>query len=96
MANMADIMKLLQLHKPRLSEKYGLSVLAIFGSYSRGQQHEKSDIDILVDFNRPIGVEFIDLADELEFILKNKVDLVSKRGIKPQYLKHIEHELNYV
>ena len=70
--------------------------MAIFGSYVKEQQNENSDIDILVDFNKPIGIEFIDLANELEVILQNKVDLVSKNGIKPQYLKYIEPDLTYV
>ena len=77
-------------------EKYGLSILAVFGSYGRGQQNHNSDVDILVDFKKPIGVEFIDLADELENILKLKVDLVSKNGLKPQYFETIEKDLNYV
>lgn len=70
--------------------------MAIFGSYGRGQQTESSDVDILVDFQRPIGIEFIDLANEIEKLLKIKVDLVSKNGVKSQYLKHIEQDLNYV
>lgn len=53
-------------------------------------------MDILVEFNRPIGLEFIDLAEELEQILQIKVDLVSKKGIKKKYLKSIETELAYV
>ena len=79
-----------------LIEKYGLSILAVFGSYGRGQQNQNSDVDILVDFKKPIGVEFIDLADELENMLKLKVDLASKNGLKPQYFETIEKDLNYV
>lgn len=84
------------MHKARLFEKYGLNTMAVFGSYSRGQQNENSDIDILVDFNKPVGVEFIDLANELETLLKTKVDLVSKKGVRPQYYKKIEEDLSYV
>ena len=93
---MLDIKHTLLAHKQRLSSKYGLSNLAIFGSYARNQQTEESDLDILVEFNRPIGLEFIDLADELEHILKLKVDLVSKKGLKERHLKSIEKELEYV
>lgn len=96
MASLNDIKDILKNNKQRLAHKYGLSLMAIFGSYGRGQQTEKSDIDILVDFNKPIGIEFIDLANELEKLLKTKVDLVSKNGVKPYYLKQIEQELNYV
>jgi hypothetical protein len=96
MRSLNDIKDILKRNKLRLTEKYGLSLIAIFGSYGRGQQTEKSDIDILVDFNGPIGIEFIDLANELEKLLKAKVDLVSKNGVRPQYLKQIEQDLNYV
>jgi predicted nucleotidyltransferase len=96
MRSLAEIKEILIQNKLRLTEKYGISFMAIFGSYGRGQQTENSDIDILVDFKRPIGIEFIDLANELEKLLKTKVDLVSKNGVRPQYLKAIENDLNYV
>ncbi len=96
MRSLTEIKETLNSNRLRLTEKYGLSFMAIFGSYGRGQQTESSDIDILVDFQKPIGVEFIDLANELERILKAKVDLVSKNGIKPQYFKEIEQDLSYV
>jgi hypothetical protein len=96
MATLSDIKETLKSHKTRLSAKYGLNNIAIFGSYGRGQQTDDSDVDILVDFRHPIGVEFIDLADELEKLLRVKVDLVSKNGVKPDYYKQIETELNYV
>jgi predicted nucleotidyltransferase len=96
MGNLNSIKETLEKHKNRLIDKYGLSQLAIFGSYARSQQRENSDVDILVDFNKPIGLEFIDLAEELEQILSCKVDLVSKKGIKEKYFKSIEKELEYV
>jgi predicted nucleotidyltransferase len=96
MESLNSIKEILIKHKHRLSDKYGLSRLAIFGSYARNEQHEHSDVDILVDFSKPIGIEFIDLAEELEQMLHIKVDLVSRRGIKEQYLRAIEKELEYV
>lgn len=96
MTNLSDIKSILKSNKQRLTDKYGLSFMAIFGSYGRGQQTESSDVDILVDFQRPIGIEFIDLANELENLLKIKVDLVSKNGVKPKYLEDIEQDLSYV
>lgn len=93
MRSLNDIKETLKTNKLRLTEKYGLSLIAIFGSYGREQQTETSDIDILVDFKKPIGIEFIDLANELEKLLKAKVDLVSKNGVRPQYLKQIEQDL---
>jgi hypothetical protein len=96
MTSLVDIKKILLANKERLTKKYGLSLIAVFGSYQRGQQVENSDVDILVDFKQPIGIEFVDLADELEQILKLKVDLVSRRGVKEAYFKSIESELEYV
>jgi uncharacterized protein len=96
MLNLKTVKDTLLAHKQRLSIKYGLSKLAIFGSYARNQQTDDSDLDILVEFDRPIGSEFIDLADELEQLLRVKIDLVSKKGIKEKYLKSIEKELDYV
>ena len=96
MATLEDIKNILKKNKEKLSIKYGLSSIAVFGSYSREQQQEESDVDILVDFNKPIGIEFIDLANELERLLNQKVDLVSKGGIKPSYMKQIEQDLSYV
>ncbi len=82
--------------KPGLTSKYHVSSIGLFGSVVRNDFTNESDIDIVVEFSEPIGVEFIDLANEIELILKRKVDLVSKAGIKPGYLKAIESEIVYV
>ncbi len=70
--------------------------MAIFGSYSRNENRNDSDLDILVEFNDKIGIRFIDLADEIENIVGVKVDLVSKDGIKEKYFKAIDPDLIYV
>ena len=70
--------------------------MAIFGSYSREENTEDSDLDILVEFNDRIGIRFVDLADEIEEIVGLKVDLVSRNGIKDRYLKAIDPDLIYV
>ncbi|MCC6219660.1 MAG: nucleotidyltransferase domain-containing protein [Deltaproteobacteria bacterium] len=59
-------------------------------------QRPNSDIDILVEFNRPIGMEIVDLVLELEKLLGGSVDLVSKKALKPELLKAIEQQINYV
>jgi predicted nucleotidyltransferase len=50
----------------------------------------------MVEFDKPIGLAFVDLAEDIEQLLKIKVDLVSRRAIKPRMLKSIEQELIYV
>jgi len=96
MNHLLSIKKQLELIKPSLMSRYYVSELGLFGSVVRNDFSGESDIDILVDFSQPIGIEFIDLAEELETRLKRKVDLVSKKGIKPQYLKTIQADLIYV
>jgi predicted nucleotidyltransferase len=96
MNNLLSIQKQLEAIKPSLMSKYHVSELGLFGSVVRDDFSSESDIDIIVDFSRPIGIEFIDLANELEAQLKRKVDLVSKKGIKPQYFKAIQSDVIYV
>lgn len=96
MRNLKEIEHILLEHKTRLFEKYPIKSLAIFGSFSRGDFHKESDLDILVEFNASVGIEFIDLAEELEDLLGIRVDLVSKVGVKPPYLESLSKELVYV
>ena len=97
MADKQTILAILKKVKPSLEKKYGVKDLALFGSYSRNTAVPgKSDVDVLVDFSKPIGITFIDLADELEQLLQLKVDLVSRGGIKPKYFSVIEPDLIYV
>lgn len=70
--------------------------IGLFGSIVRDDfSPGKSDIDIIVDFSKPIGIEFADLADYLEFQIKRKVDLVSRNGVKKNFYKEIEREIVY-
>lgn len=96
MSTKDDILLKLRKTKSNLVAKYPIAALALFGSYSRGDQSENSDVDILVELNGKIGSQFIDLAEELESALGEKVDLISKNGIKPRYLNSIEEDLIYV
>ena len=96
MRTLQEIKNTLSSHKSKLFHDYPIKSMAIFGSYSRREQNDSSDLDILVEFSDKIGVRFIDLAEELENIIGFKVDLVSKKGIKEKYLKLIDSELIYV
>ncbi len=96
MKSLADIITLLQKQKEDLASRYPIASLAVFGSFARNENVEGSDVDILVEFSDSIGIKFIDLAEELEDILKLKVDLVSRKGIKQKYFEHIQSEMIYV
>lgn len=81
---------------PELISKYHVNSFGLFGSVVRNDFKDNSDTDIVVDFSQPMGVDFIDIANRLESLLKRKVDLVSKAGIKPAYFRHIEPQIVYV
>jgi len=93
---LSTIQEKLRQVKQQLADKYHVNSIGLFGSIVRTDFKPESDIDIMVDFSQPIGIEFIDLADELEKLLDRKVDLVSKAGIRPQYYKAIESDIRYV
>ena len=82
--------------KPELLRKYPIATIGLFGSIVRDDFTPSSDIDIIVDFNGKIGIEFITLADELEEKLNRKVDLVSRKGVKQKYLDVIDPQIIYV
>lgn len=96
MVNKQTILTTLTTAKPSLEKKYGVKELALFGSYCRNTIIAgKSDVEVMVAFYQPMGRAFVDLADELEHLLKMKVDLVSRNGIKPKYFTVIEPDLIY-
>lgn len=70
--------------------------MALFGSYSRGDQQPNSDVDILVEVDPSIGLEFVTLAERIEKLLGVSVDLVSSRAVNSRAMKYIEPELIYV
>lgn len=96
MKNMMEIKALLALNKDELTRKYSIKEMGIFGSYAYGLATETSDIDILVEFEKPIGLDFVTLADELEALLGVKVDLVSSNAIKPNMILSVKEHLIYV
>lgn len=91
-----EIKTILYSHKKQLSD-LGTRHLAIFGSASRDEAKESSDIDILVDFDAKKGIfVFADLKFFLEDILGTDVDLVSKRALHPALKKRILHEAKQI
>jgi predicted nucleotidyltransferase len=78
---------------PTLRREFPLHGLALFGSVVRGEASTRSDIDILADVEPSIGLNFVTLADRLEELTGYRVDLVSRRAIKPLLWKQIESEL---
>lgn len=96
MLNRNELENKLKNLKPLLSEKYSVVRIGYFGSYSRNEQTENSDIDILVEFGKPIGWDFFDLQEMLESELKLKVDLVSNKALKEQLKEIILQQVRYI
>ena len=96
MKSIKEIKKLLQQNKTDLINRYNLKSIALFGSITRNEATNKSDVDILVEFDKPIGLDFVLLADELETILGVKVDLVTTNALKPKMFEYIKQDLQYV
>ncbi len=92
-----EIIRILKKHEKKLKEKYGVKTIGIFGSYVRGEQRRDSDLDILVEFERPVDFfEFLELEEYLSNILGVKVDLVLKRALKPRIAENVLKEVVYV
>jgi len=91
-----NILQILRQHKPELQRKYPLGRMGVFGSYARGEATEKSDIDIAIEINGPMGLSFVAMADEIEALFGIKTDVVPKRSIKPKYLAGVEKDIIYV
>ena len=96
MLTLRQILDLLRDHRASLSERYGIRTIAVFGSYVRQEQTPESDVDVIVEFDRPLGLAFVDLADELEGILGTRVDLVSRGAINQKVYEFISPDLRYV
>jgi len=89
-----EIKTILTEHKEELRQKYRVKEIGIFGSFVKGRQRKRSDIDILVEFDEPVTLfEFIDLEEFLGKILETRVDLVSKGALKPRIGENILKEV---
>jgi predicted nucleotidyltransferase len=89
----------LELLKPVLKKRFQVETIGIFGSYTRGKQKNKSDIDILVTFTEPNNIDLIDFIALNQFLtrkLKTKVDLVEKGSLKHRIKDKILQETIYV
>ena len=91
--NRSEVLGVLRTHKPTLEQRFGVTKLALFGSFARDQATEMSDIDILVHFDGPatsrtyFGVQFY-----IEDLLERHVDLVTNKALRAEFRQFVEHE----
>jgi len=97
MNSVDHMMRIIAEHREQLRSEFGVIGIGIFGSVIRGNQGAGSDIDILVEFEKPIGfVRFMRLEKRLADLLGMPVDLVTKKALKPHIGKRILQEIRYV
>jgi len=96
MVSRIEIESRLKQLKPELAEKFYVSRIGYFGSYSKGEQTESSDLDILVEFSQPIGWKFFTLERFLEQTFGLKVDLVTVNALKEHIKGGIIEQVRYI
>jgi len=94
------IIKVLRESRTYLASEYGVKRIGVFGSYAKGMSTETSDVDIVVEFDRPIGFRFGELAEYLESVLGKSVDVLTPAGIQgiriERIARNIEESIVYV
>ena len=97
MKTLKEIEKILKENKATLAERFKVKEIGIFGSYVRGEQKEKSDVDILVSFYEPISLlKLVSLENFLTDLTGVKVDIVPKEDIRPELKERILGEVIYL
>jgi uncharacterized protein len=97
MKTLDEIKEILTKHKEEVQQEYKVSELGIFGSFVRGEQKKRSDIDILVEYSElPDLLKLIELENRLQKLLKRKVDLIEKSGIRTELRERILEEVVYI
>lgn len=92
-----EIKDILNKHREELRQRYDITEMGIFGSYVRGEQKKRSDVDILVEIGKPVSLlTFVGIENYLAKILKTKVDLIPKDSIRPELKERILKEVVYL
>ena len=87
------VMALLREKYPYLVAEYGVKRVGVFGSYAKGLPDETSDVDIIVEFEHPIGFKFIELVEYLEHLLGKKVDVLTPAGLQGIRVAHVAQDI---
>jgi hypothetical protein len=89
----SEVISILKSHRKELEEHFNVSSLSLFGSVARDEASADSDVDLLVEFSRPVGLfQFIELQQRLEELLDCKVDLGTARSLKPRIKDQVLQE----
>lgn len=87
------VAELLREKYPYLVSEYGVKRIGLFGSYAKGTPSETSDVDVVVEFARPIGLRFVEFAEYLESLLGKRVDVLTLAGVQGIRIARIAEEI---
>ncbi|MGD0485721.1 MAG: nucleotidyltransferase family protein [Syntrophorhabdales bacterium] len=96
MKSREEVLEILAAVKPELQKEFKVRRIGLFGSYARMEQRPDSDVDVLVEVDPSIGLEFVTLAERIEKRVGLRTEVVSSRAIKPRHRKLIKREVIYV
>ncbi len=94
--NKDDVLVTLKSLKPILYKQFSVKKIGIFGSFADKTNTDDSDIDIIIELEKPIGWKYFSLEVYLEAIFGRKIDLVTKKSLKQQIKNNILDQVNYV
>ncbi len=87
------IIEILKKELPYLKNNFNLKKIGLFGSFAKDTAKENSDVDIIVEFEKPIGLKFFTFAEYIETLLNRKTDILTLEGIKSIRLKKVIEDI---
>jgi len=97
MLKQQDILNYLTAHKKEFQEKYNIEKIGLFGSYARGEAHEESDIDIVINLKKTTLSALVGIKEDIESYFQTQVDIIQYRERMNSFLKNrIERDAIYV
>ena len=88
-----DVIEILRKELPYFVSQYGVKRIGLFGSYAKGTPAKGSDVDILVEFEKPIGLKFIEFAEYVEKLLGSKTDILTPAGVDGIRIKKVAENI---
>lgn len=83
--NRQEVLSTLKAQQAALHRRFGVARLTLFGSVARDEAIPGSDVDLLVEFDKPVGLfSFLELQSHLETVLGCAVDLGTRQSLKPR------------
>ncbi len=93
MSYLDEVIAKIRSQYPYLSSEFGVKRIGVFGSVAKQSERERSDIDLVVEFDRPVGLKFMGLAEYMEKLFGRKVDILTKDGIRNIRVKRVSTDI---